>query len=805
MAALETPGRPADTPEQTEIKLIRTGFHVVSANAGTGKTHTLAELILQLYLEEERKLYPGIGYGKHVGGEEQLAILRQIQPITFTRDAARELDERISALMAAEGISAPNDRFGRKFRLCRTIDSLVHGWLRRGMVIQRLLRVDPDIAGSMREKLGMFSSETRAHFEEGGQPLVKVFKNWPWLRDDSICEMIFDVCHRSDTDPIEGLSLEDWQARFASYLRDLPPAPKERAGPEQPAWAADFWEPMVAKWKAYQTEERELARKFERGEVTAALLGLEVYQRKLIQLKAWEANQAARKEFFEVLEIARSRGYHPVRSPDQLASLAVLQELAASDHWRDFLHFHQAALFFYAQKLRFCVMDHADFLIACVDTFEANPDLLERDREYPRLGIRAKHVLYDEVQDNSVSNNRLFRVLCARRGVPYLGLAVGDAKQAIYGFRGACSYGFASMIDAVKKREPENLHHLTCSFRSLARIVALGNECVMTLPSYKASVHPSHTVYPDAGDIVLAPPMRTESEEQAWVMQRVWDLLYQGTDTVMVLHRNNLNDHPIYDSVVAMAKDFPGRFSHYTIHRSKGLQAHHVFLMGMTATLMPDIRTSYTQTVNLLYVALTRPRKALYITAPTTIERTNSEGLVERKDVGPSPFIYNLPTLLNLAQKSGWSLEDLKKGETTTKAAAGMLAARVGGKEGALRAQWRQLWPHVEIRYGEGEEPTDETGSAAPSPSVRLIRRRSLYEGGVLMVDSGPRLDEGLKRRVADKLRTAWLKNGNVPRMTRDEEVVALRSGWIEKREGRAPTITAKFTVENGCPAPGIR
>lgn len=176
MAALETPGKPADTPEQAEIKLIRTGFQVVSANAGTGKTHTLAELILQLYLEEERKLYPVHGYGKHVGGDEQLAILRQIQPITFTRDAARELDERIGALMAAEGIPAPNDRFGRKFRLCRTIDSLVHGWLRRSMVIQRLLRVDPDIAGSMREKLGMLASTTVAHFEEGGQPLVNLFK-----------------------------------------------------------------------------------------------------------------------------------------------------------------------------------------------------------------------------------------------------------------------------------------------------------------------------------------------------------------------------------------------------------------------------------------------------------------------------------------------------------------------------------------------------------------------------------------------------------------------------------------------------
>jgi len=37
-------------------------------------------------------------------------------------------------------------------------------------------------------------------------------------------------------------------------------------------------------------------------------------------------------------------------------------------------------------------------------------------------------LLYDEVQDNSVSNNRLFRVLCASKTVPYWRWAVGRRK-----------------------------------------------------------------------------------------------------------------------------------------------------------------------------------------------------------------------------------------------------------------------------------------------------------------------------------------------------------------------------------------
>jgi superfamily I DNA/RNA helicase len=447
--------------------------------------------------------------------------------------------------------------------------------------------------------------------------------------------------------------------------------------------------------------------------------------------------------------------------------------------------------------MRFGVMDFADFLTACVDTFEQHPDLLERDVEYPKFGIRAKYVLYDEVQDNSVSNNSLFRVLCGKSTIPYLGVAVGDAKQAIYGFRGACSYGFGQMIQSVQKTRPENIHHLTCSFRSLSKIVALGNECVSTLPEYKDGVHPSHTVYTEPGEIIVAPPLSDEIAEADWVLQRVRELLYDTNETVMVLHRNNLREHPIVPGLKEYAADFRGRLSVLTIHRSKGLQAHHVFLMGMTATLMPDVRTSYTQMVNLLYVGLTRPRKALYLTAPYTLLKTNTSGEIEVKEVGPSPFLYHLPSLRETAERAGWPIQMLKKGEETTESAAGNLAARIGGKEQYLRRQWRQLWPDVPIKEDEGDEYTPETGGAEPSGKVRLITRRSLYEDGKLVLNSAPRLDEGIRERVILALRKAYPKNGQAPRFSRDEYILALKAGWISRVEGsRHSEITPRFVDE---------
>lgn len=778
-----------DTPEQSEIKTIRTGFHIVSANAGTGKTHTLAELIAQIYLEEESRMFPSLRQGEHVGGIDQLKILRQIIPITFTRDAANELHERVVNLLGRHGVQEPVNQWGSPHRVCRTLDSYIQSWLRRPLVIERLLRIDPDILGSMEEKFRLLPEPTQAEIRDSssGKTNVGLFQAWSWLQKDKIAEMIFDACHRPPEDAISGVDLMVWSEEFKQWISNLPPP---KTVPDGENWGTDFWPERLAIWQTYQDEVRLLSKQFQRGELANDPHFAEKYQK----IKVWESHQSARKEFFSILELARSRGYHPIRSHEKLAALPVLQEIAASDNWRDFTHFHNFAIGYYAQKMRFGVMDHADFLTACVDTFEANKDLLERDREYPRLGIRGKYVLYDEVQDNSVSNNRLFRLLCAHSSIPYLGLAVGDCKQAIYGFRGACSYGFGSMIETVKTRTPTNIHHLTCSFRSLSKIVALGNECVMTLPSYKATVHPSHTVFNDPGDVVIAPPMETEQEEANWVMRKVWDILYSGTDSVMVLHRNNLPEHPIYQDVVKMEKEFSGRFRHMTIHRSKGLQAHHVFLMGMTASIMPDVRTSYTQMVNLLYVGLTRPRKALYITAPTTIKRTDSNGELTKQVAGPSPFLHDLPTLNKLAQQSGWSLADLNTGITTTKKSAAALTAKVGSKESSLRQQWRQLWPHIPIKETEGDNPTDETGGARAS-RTKFITRRSLYEDGVMVMDAAPRLDDGLKKRVNEKLRAAFLKNGIVPKLRNEEYVTALKLGWIVKRPSGPPDFGDPITI----------
>jgi len=775
---------PTWTPEQEEIFNVPYGFHVVVANAGTGKTATAAELIVRRYVEEETKLFTPPP-GGHVGGDQQTALLKQILAVTFTRDAAKELDDRIYFRFAELGIPTPLDRGGRRYRISRTIDAYVQRWMWGKSLIEALLKIDPDILGCVEEKLGKMPFDTRnAMVEAGnGNPCVGFFRAWPWLKGDDVADIIFDTLHRDEEAAIPGLTPSTWPDDFDAMLKTLgPPPPRVEVAPGElrmAPWGDAFWTPHIEKWRDHRRVMRDLTDRFQAGELAG-----HSHEDLVRKLTIHEEHEAARREFFAILELARSRGYHPVRAHDKLASLAVLQEIAASLHWDGFDQFHSFALRFYAEKLRYGVMDYTDFLLACVDTLEQNAELVERDKEYPRRGIRRKYIYYDETQDNSVTNNRLFKRLCAKQGVPYLAVAIGDAKQAIYGFRGACSYGFGQMIESIQKTNPQNIHHLTCSFRSQAKIVALGNECVLTLPSYKDTVHPSHTVYTEPGDIVIAPPLATEIEESDWVMERVREILYNTTESVLLLHRNNLYEHPIVPHVTELKKEFGSRITLMTIHRSKGLQAHHCFVMGLTATLLPDVRTSYNQSVNLLYVALTRPRKALYLTAPYMLRRPNKDGVLDDKRVGPSPFLFRLPTLCNLAQHAGWPLAMMEAGETSTRQAAALLVSRIGGKEMDLRKQWRALWPHVKLKDSDGDEYTAETGSAAPSPAIKLVSRRSLYEDGKLVLDAAPVLSEGIKERVEAKMRQAYMKNGQAPRLGRDEFMYALKQGWIEQPEG---------------------
>ena len=81
-----------------------------------------------------------------------------------------------------------------------------------------------------------------------------------------------------------------------------------------------------------------------------------------------------------------------------------------------------------AEKRRRGRLDFGDQVAKAVELVEGHPELLQE------LRTRFQHVLLDEYQDTNVAQRRLMQQICPP-GASIM--AVGDARQAIYAFRGA--------------------------------------------------------------------------------------------------------------------------------------------------------------------------------------------------------------------------------------------------------------------------------------------------------------------------------------------------------------------------------
>lgn len=787
------------TPEQKAFRTVREGFHVFSANAGTGKTFGLTEIFRNLYAIEEKRLYPTIV--GHVEGKRQWHILRQFRVITFTRPAAKEINDRLYKIMEADGIPLPRLPGGELQRIAVTLDAAIQKWFRAPAVFKAWMEEDLDIRGTIDltlQKLAtkqpeeLFALSDEDSMDEAppvSDPRFGFFKRWEWLGGeggDTLDAFILEQLLREENGlpTLAGVPpLAEWSTHWDEYLKGIQlPEGTVRFG-------GDFW----GKWtQHFHNYHRQM-----RGLHALRLDGRLITKEQLDELKVWDLLRTSRREFLRVYEIARAKGYHPVRGVDNLAKLSVLKELASTRNIVNFKGFHDLALRYYSVKVRHLLLDFGDFLNNFVDLLEKNPGLLERDTEYPRPfpfgGIRTKYTLYDEVQDNSPFQNKILSIFRPRRDVPYCTVVFGDVKQAIYSFKGAMAYGFAEMIKRVREKTPENFHTLTCSFRSAERIVELGNEIVRTLPHYRDSVHPSVTIFNEPGHIVVAPPasVQTIEGEASWAISEINRILSEESDSkIMVLHRNNLTDHPIFETLKIL--DNP-RITMFTVHRAKGLEADHVFVLGLTATLFPDPRGNYTQEVNLFYVACTRARRALYLSSPTTKRKIDDNGSPVISHVGPSPFLYRVPGLFTLAENAGWAPSQLQEGESSHKQAQAIHLQLIQAKEVSLRKEWREIFPAIPISDDDPE--LSETGGSEAGEEIKKLERHSIYNSaGPAKAFSREAVNERLEARVKKLLQLAYRKNGDVPRLKANEYSVAMKAGWIVKSSTRGMCFSPSIT-----------
>jgi len=150
-------------------------------------------------------------------------------------------------------------------------------------------------------------------------------------------------------------------------------------------------------------------------------------------------------------------------------------------------------------------------LLDFVDQEQLSLQALENTTIQERIKEEIQYLIIDEFQDTSPIQLALFsRMSELVKDV----LMVGDAKQAIYGFRGSDSQLILNTLDYVEHGEGQ-VYTLTDSYRSRPGLVALVNE-LFTQPF-------SHLLKPE--QIQLA-PKRTDSlacSEMGW-----WILKYSG-------------------------------------------------------------------------------------------------------------------------------------------------------------------------------------------------------------------------------------------------------------------------------------
>ena len=101
-----------------------------------------------------------------------------------------------------------------------------------------------------------------------------------------------------------------------------------------------------------------------------------------------------------------------------------------------------------------------------------NPDFT--DFLYFRLDAKIGHILFDEFQDTSITQYKIFEPIIAEIAAADTGRTffyVGDVKQSIYRFRG----GRKELFEYVAKRFRIGVKHLAVNYRSCAKIVEFVN------------------------------------------------------------------------------------------------------------------------------------------------------------------------------------------------------------------------------------------------------------------------------------------------------------------------------------------
>ena len=417
------------------------GSTAVSAGAGSGKTTALLELV--------RRRLAGIGPGAPLSPREVVAI-------TFTERAGRELVERLGRELA-EGVrelSAAGDeeRASRLAAALRELPSMsvgtIHGYaatLLRAHPIDA--GVDPDFAVLDEEGAGELLSAAAlsgamAALDRGDGATRRLAAALGGARAlaDAAVSLVRERATRGLSGPVEAVPGD--------------PGTVERAREELLGAAGDLVALAGAATTASGREAlAELSTRLAAGslrELAAALKGWRSGKRDPPELAEAKGRL---EEAGRVLPLVEAE---LLAAPGAAALAALVEEIERR---------------YAGEKGRAGALDFDDLLVRARDLLRGAPAV--RDE----VGSRLRALLVDEYQDVNGLQAELFELLAPAEGAhgePPLRVAVGDAKQSIYRFRGADVSVFASLIERLAAGAGQVVH-LRENHRSCAGVVGLVN------------------------------------------------------------------------------------------------------------------------------------------------------------------------------------------------------------------------------------------------------------------------------------------------------------------------------------------
>ncbi len=542
------------------------GVHLIEASAGTGKTFTLAHLVLRLV------------------GERQLS-LRSLLVVTFTKAAAAELRDRIGRrLQQVQQLLQTPDPAGHE-----GLDQELKDWLgtipledHERLRAQLLLALEELDAADITTIHGFcHRSLQRQALEAGLAPEVELEDDGALLQEQVVHDYWQQQVLPLPAHALRGLisrgvEIKGLQTLLATLegdptlaSPDLPPGwdPEQ---PLPPQWL-DQWETDWLRFQALWEQEGENLEQALRAAAAerkqAGIKSKGPYRpsprlNRAQLLSAWLQAQPCPGSYVELLEDKTSwipDYFHPgpisqaaaalagpglrLPQPRLLAAAAALVDAPAEAVLSHFCHWARAELA--RRRQRRGRMSYGDLL----SSLDPGADGTQRPTLIEALSQRYEAALIDEFQDTDPLQWRILqRVFASGDARPrQLLVLVGDPKQAIYRFRGGDldTYRAASRTAAASHRLMRNFRSSPSLLEALNRLMAPG------LPRSALPVPPLRAARPDGGEPLIlpagqhplqllwlgddraagkAPPSRSELESRTGdrVAALVLDLLLSG-------------------------------------------------------------------------------------------------------------------------------------------------------------------------------------------------------------------------------------------------------------------------------------